>query len=512
MVSTALDRDGRPVITVRTAADQAAATHPQNTAGLEVDGIVHALEAPGGTDPYRSRQWDLTTMNVAGAWQGSTGSGVTVAVLDTGVDASHPDLAGQVLTGYDATTDTTGGDSDPHGHGTHVAGTIAALTGNGIGVSGIAPDVRILPVRVLDADGSGYDSDTAEGIVWAADNGADVINLSLGGPDRSSAITSAVAYAHGKGVVVVAAAGNDRANGSPTSYPGADPGVIAVAATDSGDTVAAYSNAGGYVDVAAPGSGILSTYPTALGASGYATMNGTSMASPHVAAAAALLLGARPDLTPDQVETALESSAADLGATGRDNDYGYGRIDAAAALDAVGGTPAEVADPTVTTSVTSRTVTYGTKTSTTFTVTGWANRPVSVCVSAGGAPWSCAAEQTGATGTYTLARTATASFRARVTVAATSTNTEAAATSSYTVRAAVSVSRPARKTLTVKVTGAVGQKLTVQRQVRNRWTTVRTYTATSSRTVTGLVSGGSYRAVLSSTGEVAGVTSRTVRA
>ncbi|MCW2139562.1 S8 family peptidase [Actinoplanes cyaneus] len=531
VVGTALDADGRPVITVREATDRATATHlvrqaqqATNALGVEVDGEVHALEAPGGSDPYRGRQWDLTTMNVPAAWQRSTGQGVTVAVIDTGVDASHPDLAGQVLTGYDAVADTGGGDTDPHGHGTHVAGTIAALTGNGIGVSGIAPDVTVLPVRVLDAKGVGYDSDTAEAIVWAADHGADVINMSLGGTARSTAVTNAVAYARGKGVVVVAAAGNERAQGSPVSYPGADPGVIAVAATDSGDVVAPYSNAGGYVDVAAPGSGILSTYPTALAASGYATMNGTSMASPHVAAAAALLLGTRPDLTPDAVESALESTAKDLGTAGKDTDYGYGRIDAAAALAAITGAPPVTPSPTVTTppvvvaevavstSVTGRSVAYGTRTSTTFKATPWAGKPASLCVSVAGGSWSCSIVRTSSTGTYTLTRVASASFRARLSVAATATNSAASATTTYTVKAVVSVSRTRSRTLTVKVTGATGQKLVVQRYVNRRWSTVKTYSATSSRKITGLVRGGAYRVVLSSNAKVLGVTSKTVKA
>ncbi len=241
-------------------------------------------------------------------------------------------------------------------------------------------------------------------------------------------------------------------------------------------------------------------------------MNGTSMASPHVAAAAALLLGARPDLTPDQVEAALEGTAKDLGTTGKDNDYGYGRIDAAAALGSVSGSAPVVTPVAVTTSVSSRSVTYGTKTSTTFTATPWAGQDASLCVSVAGGTWSCATVRTSATGTYTLTRAATASFRARLAVAATGTNTAASATTTYTVKAVVSVSRTAKKTLTVKVTGAAGQKLTVQRYANKRWTTVKSWTATSSRTITGLVSGGAYRVVLASNAKVLGVTSKTVKA
>ncbi|MBL7254309.1 S8 family peptidase [Paractinoplanes lichenicola] len=343
VVTTTVGADGKPVVKVTTAtskpgAEQAvkAGQSAKGAVGVELDAIATASEVPSGTDTYRSQQWDFSKISVANAWQKSTGAGVVVAVLDTGVDGAHPDLAANLVAGYDAVANTSGGATDPNGHGTHVAGTIAAVTGNGVGVSAIAPNTKIMPVRVLKANGSGYMSDTAEGIIWAADHGATVINMSLGSSEKVTAVSNAITYARSKGVVVVAAAGNERAQGSPTSYPAADAGVIGVAATDSADKVASYSNAGSYVDVAAPGSNILSTYPTALGSkTGYASMNGTSMASPHVAAVAALLKAYQPALTPDQVQSALETSAVDLGTKGRDNDFGYGRIDAAAALAAV---------------------------------------------------------------------------------------------------------------------------------------------------------------------------------
>jgi type VII secretion-associated serine protease mycosin len=341
VVSTTLDSGGRPVVTVHTATDTAAATvlvrraqQAPNAVGVEVDAPMHALDLGTGTDTYRGQQWDLTKIRVSDAWRQATGAGVTVAVIDTGVDASHPDLAGQVLPGFDEITQKAGVSIDPAGHGTHVAGTIAALTGNDVGVGSVAPNAKILPIRVLDANGSGYMSDAANGIVYAADHGANVINMSLGTTSKVAAVTNAIAYARSKGVVVVASSGNDRTKGSPVNYPAADVGVIAVAATDSNDAIATYSTAGGYVDLAAPGTAVLSTYPTAKG-SGYTTMSGTSMASPHAAAVAALLKSLNPALSPDQVEQAMESSATDLGAKGRDNDFGYGRIDAAAALAAV---------------------------------------------------------------------------------------------------------------------------------------------------------------------------------
>ncbi len=340
IVTTTVGQDGRPVISVREATSKESATSlvedgqaATDVVSVEVDAPMYALGIPAGSDSYRSRQWDLAKLNIAEAWKKSTGDGVIVAVIDTGVDAKHPDLAANVLSGYDAITNRAGVSTDANGHGTHVSGTIAAVTGNNVGVSATAPDTKILPVKALGANGGGNMSDAAEGIIWATDHGAQVINLSLGSTSKVAAVTNAVNYARSKGVTVVAAAGNSRTSGSPISYPAADTGVIAVAATDSTDRYGSYSNAGSYVDVAAPGSNILSVSPTALG-SAYKSMSGTSMASPHVAAVAALLKAANPALTPDQLETALEKTAVDLGTPGFDNDYGNGRIDPVAALTA----------------------------------------------------------------------------------------------------------------------------------------------------------------------------------
>src|SRR5919107_4804097 len=279
VVSTVLDEDGRPVVTTRTATDRASAeslvragqTAP-NAVAVELDAEIHTMGVPTGSDPYRSSQWDLAKIQAPAAWQKSTGADVVVAVIDSGVDASHPDLAGQVLPGVDLVAGTSGVSTDPNGHGTHVAGTIAALTGNEVGVSGFAPDAKILPIRTQNANGSGLMSTIATGITYAADHGADVINMSLGGGAQLSAVTNAVAYARSKGVVVVASAGNSRYYGSPISYPAADPGVIAVASTDSADHYSSFSNQGTYVDVAAPGSSILSTYPVSQGS--YGSMSG----------------------------------------------------------------------------------------------------------------------------------------------------------------------------------------------------------------------------------------------
>jgi serine protease len=473
-----------------------------------------------------------------------------------------------VLTGYDAIAKTTGVSTDPHGHGTHVAGTIAALTGNGIGIGSVAPNAKILPIRVLSASGGGYMSDAATGIIYAADHGAKVINMSLGASSKVEAVTNAIAYARSKGVVVVAAAGNERATGSPISYPAADAGVIAVAATDSADTVATYSNQGSYVDVAAPGSGIVSTYPTAKG--GYLSMSGTSMASPHVAAVAALLAGYNPALTPDQVEAAMEKSAVDLGTAGRDNDYGYGRIDAVAALAAVtpavtapspttaaprtsapttsapttsapttsapttsapattrpttaptpsptptpSKTPVVKARPVVTLSTGTQEVAYGSTAVTTFTVTAagqpWAQRPVQICLAAPGGPVQCTAGVTSATGTVTVQRVATAAYQLQLVV--TGTDASEAVTSAVcavTVRVALTVTRTGT-VMTVALGGAAGQLVQIQRQDGTRWIAVGGYQAVASVTVSGLVTGQLYRVVVPDMASIKGTVSATV--
>ncbi|GAA3945695.1 S8 family serine peptidase [Actinoplanes auranticolor] len=456
VVSTTLDSVGRPVIAVRTAIDERTAVslvkdaqRASNAVGVEVDAVATAFGEPIGTDPSRGRQWGLATIRAIDAWSQSTGQGVTVAVVDTGVDASHPDLAGQVLTGYDVITDTTGTATDENGHGTHVAGTIAAATGNSAGVSAVAPYAKILPIRVLDADGTGYMSDAATGIVYAADHGATVINLSLGSTSKITAVSNAVAYARSKGVTVVASAGNSRQSGSPTSYPAADAGVIAVAATDSTDAVASYSNQGSYVDVAAPGSAIYNTYP----GDRYATMSGTSMAAPHVAAVAALLKAYRTALTPDQIEAALSTSAKDLGPAGKDSDYGHGRIDALAALAAVTvpttTTPATTA-PTMTTPPTSAPTTAPSAIAPTTTS----------AVPSAGVTTTPSADPTPSTPvpTSTVGPTPTSAPKARPVITVKSSHLRAVYGSTVTVTYAVTVGDKAAVHLPVRVGISVGNR------------------------------------------------------
>lgn len=280
--------------------------------------------------------YNLTKINISSAWEScSQGQGITVAVIDTGVDLDHSDLQANIVSGKSFVSGVSSPDDD-YGHGTHVAGTVAAVNNNG-GVIGVAPKARIMPVKVLNSSGSGSTFAVADGIEWAADNGAKVINLSLASTGNSSTLKAAVDYAYNKGVLVVAAGGNcgDSSyalNGCTYQdqpvYPGAYSNVIAVASTTSSDSQSSFSNQGSYVDIAAPGSSIYSTYKSG----GYSFSSGTSMAAPHVAGLAALIWSQNSSLTRQQVWTQIRSTAQDLGTSGWDSQFGYGRINAAAAM------------------------------------------------------------------------------------------------------------------------------------------------------------------------------------
>ena len=306
----------------------------------EPNGRVRALAVPN--DSYYSLQWGLGAVNAPVAWDGARGSSsVKVAVIDSGVYFAHPDLAGVLDSAQDydyVNRDTDA--SDDNGHGTHVTGLVAAIANNKIGVAGLAGfgpsgtsgGVRVLPIKVLDENGDGWDEDVALAIRRAADSGARVINLSMGG-SGSTSLSEAVVYARAKGCVLVAAAGNSGLD--QVLYPAGSPGVIGVGSVDSELRQAMFSNSGAHVDVVAPGEQVFSTsWPGAFGSGGelYGYMSGTSMATPIVAAEAALLFSAMPGATGAQVENAIISSARDLGPVGRDDDYGRGVIDAAAAL------------------------------------------------------------------------------------------------------------------------------------------------------------------------------------
>lgn len=290
-------------------------------------------------DTYYSQQWGLPKVNAPGAWRQSNGAGVTIAVIDTGVDLNHPDLAGKLVAGWDfANNDST--PQDDHGHGTHVAGIAAAVTNNSRGVAGLGWDAKIMPVKVLDSQGSGYYSWIASGIYWAVNNGAKVINLSLGGQSYASALQEATDYAYSQGALVVAASGNCgdpltyKNNGctvfNPVIYPGANPNVLGVGSTTSTDARSSFSSYGYWVDVAAPGSNIYSTVWNDT----YTSLSGTSMASPLVAGLASLVWARNPALSNVQVAGVIMSTAVDLGTPGRDDYFGYGRVNAEAAVSA----------------------------------------------------------------------------------------------------------------------------------------------------------------------------------
>ncbi|MDZ4827496.1 MAG: S8 family serine peptidase, partial [Actinomycetota bacterium] len=270
----------------------------------------------------------LDPLRVQQAWEITTGAGKTIAVVDTGVDLDHEDLIGRFVSGFDfVNNDAT--PQDDNGHGTLVAGA-AAASANAVGVIGVAPSANVMPIKVLNHEGSGSDVNIALGIRWAAENGADIINLSLAGPGNSAVLDSSIAYARGNDVVVVAATGNEGV--STPHFPAASTGVVAVGATGDDGTAAWFSNRGSYVDVAAPGIDIVST--TFDG--GYGSASGTSLASPIVAGVAALVRADEPTLTESQVTARLRDTAKDRGPAGFDLVYGAGTPDA---FSAVGGLP-----------------------------------------------------------------------------------------------------------------------------------------------------------------------------
>jgi subtilisin family serine protease len=335
-------------------------------AALMATSLTGGPAAAAPNDPYFARQWGLARIQAEPAWTVTTGNSALIAVVDTGVDLGHPDLDANIVSYPDADfvepngtctnkkgqrTCTQDGAQDKNGHGTHVAGIAAAETGNGIGVAGVAPDARILPVRVLNADGEGTVDQVAAGIRYAADKGAKVINLSLGylsGEGEALSllgalrpIYTAIDHAWGKGAVILVAAGNDSA--PVCAEPSAHPKVVCVGATDSRDLRSYYSNSdptmlkkflvapGGSGTVVICSEEIFSTYLRSEESfcspeSGYEGISGTSMAAPFVSGVAGLLAGK--GLSNQAIVECLTRTADDLGAPGRDSIYGFGRVNA----------------------------------------------------------------------------------------------------------------------------------------------------------------------------------------
>ncbi|MEU7411781.1 type VII secretion-associated serine protease mycosin [Streptomyces sp. NPDC042638] len=319
---------------------------PAAAVSLLLAGSLALLPSTAHADGLRGQQWGLSALHLKEAWQTTKGQGVTVAVLDTGVEADHPDLTGNVLPAKDMIGFGAGpGDRTWARHGTAMAGIIAGHghgPGDTDGVLGVAPEARILPVRVILEDGDPARAKArttrgnalADGIRWAADHGADVINLSLGDDSDSAhpepGEDEAVQYALNKGVVVVASAGNGGDKGDHVSYPAAYPGVIAATAVDKYGTRAAFSTRRWYAAVSAPGVDVVIADPDHKYYAGW----GTSAASAFVSGAVALIRSAHPGLAPAQIKKLLEDTARDAPVGGRDDSRGFGMIDPAAALKA----------------------------------------------------------------------------------------------------------------------------------------------------------------------------------
>ena len=316
------------IVSVPVQAEAAVAAALARNPGIrfaELDLLVRP-DITSADDQHYSDAWHLATINAPAAWDNSLGNGVIVAVLDTGVDASHPDLQGQLVPGWNM-YDNNSNTADVYGHGTKVAGVIAASSNNAIGVTSIAWNAKIMPVRISGPDGWASTSTIASGLNWAADNGAQVANISYA-VSNSGAITSAAENLRNKGGVVCAAAGNDGNQLSTAP----NPSIITVSATNSSDALTGWSNYGSLIDVSAPGAGIWST----SNGGGYAAVSGTSFSSPATAAVVALIMARNPSLSPAQVENILMNSAVDLGTPGQDDFFGHGRVDAAAAVAAAG--------------------------------------------------------------------------------------------------------------------------------------------------------------------------------
>lgn len=486
---------------------------------VEPESQVKSLSTP----PYFSSQWGISTVAAESVASTTQGSGITVAVIDSGVDPNNPDLSGRVIDGVDyrdgfsylgsndlvsncvSYTDASYfgkpvhadyGKYDPNGHGTHVAGIISS---NGIGVKSVAPEALIMPVRVLSDRGAGDVSHVACGVIYAANNGAHVINMSLGSSDDSAALRAAVAHAISKDVVIVAASGNDGTTGE-SLYPAALPDVIGVGAisNNSGQPIASFSNRGDFVDVVAPGVGIWSTCSatpftwssssgtksnpctTADGDSNYESISGTSMATPFVAGMAALILSIDQSLRFSDVASIITSSAIDKGSVGYDQIYGFGLINAPAAIQ-----KAQEVSPIIAAQIAAEQA-----------AAAEAARIAAEQAAAAEAS-RVAAEQAAATeAARVAANQAAAAEAARV------------AASLRVVKKSLAVKALSKKRISIAVAAPSGSKTTVQRKVGKKWRNVLSTTSVPSMVVK-VSKSGTYRVrVAIPTGTV---TSKSVR-
>ena len=308
---------------------------------IEVDQMASGQYTPNDLF-FASQQYGPQMIQADAAWDVTQGSAsIVVAVVDTGVDFSHADLQGKLIAGWDFVNDDAD-PSDDYGHGTHVAGIVTANVDNALGIAGVGHNTRVMAVKVLNSANMGSYSDIASGITYAVDNGARIINLSLGGTAPSQILEDAVNYAWNNGALLVVAAGN---YGGPTpSYPAAYVNSLAVSATDHRDLKWSGTSTGEFVDISAPGRAIYST-DWIGGAGEYASRSGTSMAAPHVSAVAALVLSLNETLSNADVRAILETTSVDLGASGKDDEYGHGRVDA---YNAVMNVPSQGSEPTAT--------------------------------------------------------------------------------------------------------------------------------------------------------------------
>jgi subtilisin family serine protease len=331
---------GRPVdeVVAELATDPSVdVVEPNYRVELADEGTIVAVD-----DPQTGDQYSLDQMRVRQAWGTTTGAGNVIAVLDTGVKLDHPDLAGRLVAGYDFVNDDTN-PSDDNGHGTWVSGIIVAKANDGYGIAGISWSDKVMPVKIMNGEGSGSTADLLDGLRWAADHGADVINMSIGGFPYSQLVQDAVNYAWGKGAVLVGAAGNNRRE--ETFYPASFDNVVSVSATQVNDEFSNWSSWGPKVDVSAPGSSVLTTncytctYADHDTWGSHTFISGTSFATPNVAGVVALIRAKYPTYTPAQVVSRLVGTTDDLGYAGWDSRYGRGRVNAQRAVGITVGGP-----------------------------------------------------------------------------------------------------------------------------------------------------------------------------